>query len=88
MLFECVLPSLSKHLTESVSYSPTGACLKQVLPHRFIFLKCCVHLTIAGTCFTSLAEDMKNVYAPYCRNHDDVINLIEKVGFSFHIFLT
>ncbi|XP_045175182.2 dynamin-binding protein-like isoform X2 [Mercenaria mercenaria] len=33
---------------------------------------------VIGTCFVSLAEDMKNVYAPYCRNHDDVITLIEK----------
>ncbi|KAH3885546.1 hypothetical protein DPMN_009541, partial [Dreissena polymorpha] len=34
--------------------------------------------TVIGTCFVALAEDMKNVYAPYCRNHDDVITLIEK----------
>ncbi|KAL4224790.1 hypothetical protein ACF0H5_015486 [Mactra antiquata] len=33
---------------------------------------------VIGTCFVCLAEDMKNVYAPYCRNHDDVITLIEK----------
>ena len=38
-----------------------------------------LHISISGTCFTCLAEDMKNVYAPYCRNHDDVITLIEKV---------
>ncbi|XP_052800094.1 dynamin-binding protein-like isoform X2 [Mya arenaria] len=36
------------------------------------------HQQVIGTSFTSLAEDMKNVYAPYCRNHDDVITLIEK----------
>ncbi|XP_069133070.1 dynamin-binding protein-like [Argopecten irradians] len=33
---------------------------------------------IIGPCFVSLAEDMKNVYAPYCRNHDDVITILEK----------
>ncbi|OWF54976.1 dynamin-binding protein-like [Mizuhopecten yessoensis] len=33
---------------------------------------------IIGPCFTSLAEDMKNVYAPYCRNHDDVIMVMER----------
>ncbi|XP_060600794.1 dynamin-binding protein-like isoform X2 [Ruditapes philippinarum] len=33
---------------------------------------------VIGESFVMLAEDMKNVYAPYCRNHDDVITLIEK----------
>lgn len=27
-----------------------------------------------------LKDDMKKVYAVYCRNHDDVIALLEKVG--------
>ncbi|GFO19681.1 dynamin-binding protein-like [Plakobranchus ocellatus] len=31
-----------------------------------------------GRCFTAHAEDMKNTYAPYCRNHDDVITVLEK----------
>ncbi|KAL3842358.1 hypothetical protein ACJMK2_020381 [Sinanodonta woodiana] len=31
-----------------------------------------------GPCFIVMAEDMKLVYAPYCRNHDEVIELIEK----------
>ena len=26
-----------------------------------------------------LTKEMKQVYAPYCRNHDDVITLLEKV---------
>ena len=26
-----------------------------------------------------LKKEMKQVYAPYCRNHDDVITLLEKV---------
>ncbi|XP_041365294.1 LOW QUALITY PROTEIN: dynamin-binding protein-like [Gigantopelta aegis] len=33
---------------------------------------------IIGKHFVSFAEDMKNTYAPYCRNHDDVITLLEK----------
>ena len=27
-----------------------------------------------------LKEDMKKVYAPYCRNHDDVLALLTKVS--------
>ena len=26
-----------------------------------------------------IAEEMKEVYAVYCRNHDDAISLVEKV---------
>ncbi|KAL5007497.1 hypothetical protein ScPMuIL_016303 [Solemya velum] len=33
---------------------------------------------LVGPCFVKLAEDMKNSYAPYCRNHDEVITLLEK----------
>ncbi|XP_060066478.1 dynamin-binding protein-like [Ylistrum balloti] len=33
---------------------------------------------VIGPCFITVAEDMKNVYAPYCRNHDDVIMVLEK----------
>ncbi|GFR63555.1 dynamin-binding protein-like [Elysia marginata] len=33
-----------------------------------------------GRCFSSHAEDMKNTYAPYCRNHDDVITVLEKLA--------
>ncbi|KAK3102404.1 hypothetical protein FSP39_011155 [Pinctada imbricata] len=33
---------------------------------------------VIGMCFMTLADDMKNAYAPYCRNHDSVITLIEK----------
>lgn len=38
--------------------------------------RCCC---FAGTCFVQLKDDMKKVYAVYCRNHDDVISLLEKV---------
>ncbi|KAK6191099.1 hypothetical protein SNE40_002844 [Patella caerulea] len=33
---------------------------------------------IVGTSFVKYAEDMKNTYAPYCRNHDEVITTLEK----------
>ncbi|CAL1529614.1 unnamed protein product, partial [Lymnaea stagnalis] len=33
---------------------------------------------IIGKCFTFFAEDMKNTYAPYCRNHDEVITAMER----------
>ncbi|KAK0068512.1 dynamin-binding protein, partial [Biomphalaria pfeifferi] len=33
---------------------------------------------IVGKCFTHFSEDMKNTYAPYCRNHDDVIQAMER----------
>ncbi|KAH9495018.1 hypothetical protein Btru_018443 [Bulinus truncatus] len=33
---------------------------------------------IVGKCFTHYADDMKNTYAPYCRNHDEVINAMER----------
>lgn len=32
-----------------------------------------------GKCFVDIAEEMKEVYAVYCRNHDDAISLMEKV---------
>lgn len=32
-----------------------------------------------------IAEEMKEVYAVYCRNHDDAISLMEKVHVSLHI---
>lgn len=35
---------------------------------------------LIGPCFTQLCEDMKNAYAPYCRNHDEVIAVLEKVN--------
>lgn len=31
-----------------------------------------------GKCFVDIAEEMKEVYAVYCRNHDDAISLMEK----------
>lgn len=31
-----------------------------------------------GKCFVDIAEEMKEVYAVYCRNHDDAISLVEK----------
>lgn len=37
---------------------------------------------VIGVCFVILAEDMKTAFAPYCRNHDQVITLLEKVHFS------
>ncbi|XP_071100448.1 dynamin-binding protein-like isoform X2 [Haliotis cracherodii] len=33
---------------------------------------------IIGPNFVHFSEDMKNTYAPYCRNHDTVITLMEK----------
>ena len=33
---------------------------------------------IVGLSFTDMCESMKHVYAPYCRNHDDAIALLEK----------
>ena len=36
-------------------------------------------LIFSGPCFTQLCDDMKNAYAPYCRNHDAVIAILEKV---------
>ena len=39
-----------------------------------------VSFMLAGSTFVALAEDMKNTYAPYCRHHDDVIAVMEKVG--------
>ena len=41
-------------------------------------------LLIPGESFVTLKEDMKKVYAPYCRNHDDVIAMLEKV--SLYLF--
>lgn len=42
---------------------------------------------IVGPCFVHLAEEMKQAYGPYCKNHDDVITLLEKVtGFIFLSF--
>ena len=32
-----------------------------------------------GKCFVDLSEEIKDVYAVYCRNHDDAISLMEKV---------
>ena len=63
--------------------------------HWFIYLGCLLHWfsefipsdsfhsvchLIPGRCFSSHAEDMKNTYAPYCRNHDDVITVLEKLA--------
>ena len=33
----------------------------------------------AGQCFVGLRKDLSDAYAPYCKNHDDVISLLEKV---------
>ena len=40
---------------------------------------------LSGKCFVDIAEEMKEVYAVYCRNHDDAISLMEKVHVSEHI---
>ena len=37
---------------------------------------------LSGKCFVDIAEEMKEVYAVYCRNHDDAISLMEKVHVS------
>lgn len=39
----------------------------------------------SGKCFVDIAEEMKEVYAVYCRNHDDAISLMEKVHVSLYI---
>jgi len=40
-----------------------------------------------GICFEELQEELKRVYAIYCRNHDGVITLLEKVIiYLFYIF--
>ncbi|GAB1611131.1 dynamin-binding protein-like isoform X2 [Argonauta hians] len=33
---------------------------------------------LIGPCFVYLADEMKQAYGPYCKNHDDVITLLEK----------
>ncbi|XP_029637819.1 dynamin-binding protein isoform X2 [Octopus sinensis] len=33
---------------------------------------------LIGPCFVNLADEMKQAYGPYCKNHDDVITLLEK----------
>ncbi|XP_074659754.1 dynamin-binding protein-like isoform X2 [Tubulanus polymorphus] len=33
---------------------------------------------VVGPCFIEMADDMTKVYAQYCRNHDDVLTLLEK----------
>lgn len=38
---------------------------------------------LSGKCFVDIAEEMKEVYAVYCRNHDDAISLMEKVHVTF-----
>ena len=35
---------------------------------------------VVGESFVGLADHMKHVYALYCRNHDEVIALLEKVN--------
>lgn len=39
----------------------------------------CINCLFVGKCFVDIAEEMKEVYAVYCRNHDDAISLVEKV---------
>lgn len=49
-------------------------------------LYCLVKFCIfSGKCFVDIAEEMKEVYAVYCRNHDDAISLMEKVHVRLHI---
>ena len=38
-----------------------------------------LHFISPGKCFVDLSEEIKDVYAVYCRNHDDAISLMEKV---------
>ncbi|KAK2154175.1 hypothetical protein LSH36_275g08005 [Paralvinella palmiformis] len=33
---------------------------------------------LIGPCFVEVKDEMKRVYAPYCRNHDDVLALLTK----------
>ena len=46
------------------------------------------HWPLPGTSFTTLKEDMKKVYAPYCRNHDDALALLAKVRRPWHYDVT
>ena len=43
------------------------------------FLTSIINCLFVGKCFVDIAEEMKEVYAVYCRNHDDAISLVEKV---------
>ena len=35
---------------------------------------------LVGAPFVELVDDLKAAYAPYCRNHDDVCALLERVS--------
>lgn len=41
-------------------------------------------ISILGVCFEELKDELKCVYAVYCRNHDDVTMLLEKVSVQMH----
>ena len=40
-------------------------------------------LSFVGKCFVAVSEEMKIVYAHYCKNHDDATALMEKVEITF-----
>ena len=44
---------------------------------KYVTLQC--EFCVIGECFVMLKKDMTRVYAPYCKNHDDVLQLLEKV---------
>lgn len=44
-----------------------------------VFDGCLKNFISPGKCFVDLSEEIKDVYAVYCRNHDDAISLMEKV---------
>ena len=45
----------------------------------------CLKKIISGKCFVDLSEEIKDVYAVYCRNHDDAISLMEKVTLIYDL---
>ena len=53
--------------------------LKENMASGLHFLNSIINCLFVGKCFVDIAEEMKEVYAVYCRNHDDAISLVEKV---------
>ena len=42
----------------------------------------------SGKSFVDMKEDLKRVCAPYCRNHDDAIALLEKVHITLVLLIS
>ena len=50
-----------------------------------VFYGCLKKIISPGKCFVDLSEEIKDVYAVYCRNHDDAISLMEKVTLIYDL---